>query len=74
MAALTKSKAATARIVGSSSEYYKDIDAVIKKTNIHEGSKLKRVIGTIMALKSDLRNNYLKSFSDIIQADVFSDY
>jgi hypothetical protein len=73
-AALTKSKAATARIVGSNSEYYKDIDTVLKKTHIHEGTKLKLVIGTIVALKSDLQNDYLKSFSDIIQSEVFSDY
>jgi len=74
MAALTKSKAATARIVGSNSEYYKDIDTVLKKTHIHEGAKLKLVIGTIIALRSDLQNDYLKSFSDIIQSEVFSDY
>ena len=72
--ALTKSKAAVARIVGEKSEYYKDILETIQRTNIHEGTKLKHVIGSVIALKSDLENDYLKSFSEIIQAEVFSDY
>jgi hypothetical protein len=71
---LTKSKAAIARIVGNNSEYYKDTEAILKRTNIHDGNKLRHIIGTIKALKSDLENDYLKSFSDIIQSEVFSDY
>jgi len=72
--ALTKSKAAVARIVGNKSEYYKDIEATLKRTGTWEGPKLKAVIGTITALKSDLQNDYLKSFGEIIQSEVFSDY
>jgi len=71
---LTKAKAAVARIIGSKSEYYKDIEATLKRINIHEGTKLRNIIGTIIALKNDLQNDYLKSFSDIIQSEVFSDY
>lgn len=71
---ITKSKAAIARLVGDKSEYYKDTDATLKRTNINEGNKLRHIIGTITALKSDLQNDYLKSFSDIIQSEVFSDY
>lgn len=73
-AVLSKSKAAVARIVGKNSEYYKDIEATLKRTNIYEGIKLRYIIGTITALKSDLENDYLKSYSDIIQSEVFSDY
>lgn len=73
-ALLSKSKAAIARIVGNNSEYYKDIEATLKRTNIHAGNKLRYVMGTISALKSDLENDYLKSYSDIIQSEVFSDY
>ena len=72
--ALTKSKAAIARIVGNKSEYYKDVEATLKRTNINEGTKLKHIIGSVIALKSDLQNDYLKTFSDIIQSEVFSDY
>lgn len=71
---LTKAKAAIVRIVGDKSEYYKDTEATLKRTNIHEGTKLRNIIGTIIALKSDLQNDYLKSFSDIVQSEVFSDY
>ena len=71
---VTKSKAAIARIVGNKSEYYKDTEATLKRTNISEGNKLRHIIGIITALKSDLKNDYLKSFSDIIQSEVFSDY
>jgi hypothetical protein len=71
---LTKSKAAIVRIVGDKSEYYKDIDATLQRTSIREGEKLRNIIGTVTALRSDLQNDYLKSFSDIIQSEVFSDY
>lgn len=73
-AVLTKAKAAIVRIVGDKSEYYKDTDTTLKLKNINEGNKLRHIIGTITALKSDLQNDYLKSFSDIIQSEVFSDY
>src|SRR5690606_10091558 len=65
---------AIARIVGDKSEYYKDTDKTLIRKDIHEGNKLRHIIGTIAALKSDLHNDYLKTFSDIIQAEVFSDY
>jgi hypothetical protein len=71
---LTKAKAAIARIVGDKSEYYKDVEATLKRTNVHEGTKLRNIIGAVTALKSDLENDYLKSFSDIVQSEVFSDY
>lgn len=71
---LTKSKAAIVRIVGEKSEYYKDTESTLKRTNIPQGTKLRNIIGTVTALKSDLQNDYLKSFSDIIQSEVFSDY
>ncbi len=71
---LTRAKAAIVRIVSDKSEYYKDTIDALKKTRIWEGEKLRHIIGTITALKSDLQNDYLKSFSDIIQSEVFSDY
>jgi hypothetical protein len=71
---LTKSKAYIVRIVGLKSEYYKDTEVILKRTNINNGNKLRNIIGIVTALKSDLLNNYLKSFSDIIQSEVFSDY
>lgn len=73
-AVITKAKAAIVRIVGVKSEYYKDTDTTLKRTNINVGIKLRHLVGTITGLKSDLQNDYLKSFSDIIQSEVFSDY
>ena len=71
---ITRSKAAVARITGNKSEYYKDIEAVLKRTNIVYGTKLLCIMGTVVALRSDLANGYLKSISEIIQSEVFSDY
>lgn len=70
---LTKSKTAIARIVGENSEYYKDVKINFNKPIFSE-KKLKYVIGVVQALKSDLENDYLKSLSEIIQSEVFSDY
>jgi len=72
--ALSKAKAAIVRITGIESEYYKDIESTLKRTNIHEGTKLRNIIGTINALKSDLENDFLKNIQEIIQSEVFSDY
>ncbi len=74
MYVLTKAKAAIERITGDKSEYYKDIEAILKKTYIWEGDKLIQIIGTVTALKSDLQNNYLESLNDIIRSEVFSDF
>ena len=72
--ALTKAKAAVARITGVKSEYYKDTEVILKNPRIWDGEKLRNIIGVISALKSDLQNDYLNSLNDIIQAEVFSDY
>jgi hypothetical protein len=71
---LIRSKSAIARIVGENSVYYKDAEAIFKQTDIYEGSKLVRIVGIVLALKSDLQKDYLKSLSNIIQSEVFSDY
>ena len=72
-AVTTKAKAAVARIVGCKSEYYKDIETILKN-NLNSGENLRDIIGTVIALKSDLQNDYLKSLNDIIKSEVFSDY
>jgi hypothetical protein len=71
---LTKSKAAVQRIAGLNSEYYKEIEAILLRNTISAGVKLKHVIGSVIALKGDLENDYLKNFEDIIKSEVFSDY
>lgn len=71
---ITKSKAAVARISGLNSEYYKDIVSVLQKNHLLPGTKLMNIAGSLKALKDDLDNGYLKSLSELIHADVFSDY
>jgi len=70
---VTKSKAAVVRIVGSNSEYYKDITDAMGK-NVYIGEKLNRIVGCIKALRDDLQDDYLQSLFQIIHAEVFSDY
>ncbi len=62
------------KVLSSNSEYYKDTEATLHLTSIHNGKKLRNIIGIVIALKSDLQNDYLKSFSDLIQSEVFADY
>lgn len=71
---VTKSKAAVERITGANSEYYKDIENSLKKKYFSYAGYLPYVMGTISALRSDIDNGYLKSLSEIIQSEVFSDY
>jgi hypothetical protein len=74
---MSRSKAAVARIAGTSSEYYRDIEKVM---NVQSGRfadanyKIREVIGAVYALRDDLQRGYLKSVQDIIQSEVFSNY
>jgi hypothetical protein len=70
----SRSKAAVERITGNKSEYYKDIEDTLKKIGIHDGEKLLRIMGIVVALRIDLDKGYLKSINEIIQSEVFSDY
>ncbi len=40
----------------------------------HAGLIIKHIIGIVQALKSDLESDYLKSLSEIIHSNLFSDY
>ena len=75
---ISKSIAAIERISGKTSEYYNSIQIAFNEKNRsryrHNGSILKHIIGIVTALKSDLENNFLKSFSEIIHSELFSDY
>ena len=71
---VTKSKAAVERITGVNSEYYKDIENSLKVRYFNYAGYLPYIIGTVSALKSDLNNGYLKSISEIVQSELFSDY
>ena len=70
----TKAIAAVVRIVGKESDYYSGIDAILKKKHINEYQVMRRIIGCTEALREDLENGYLKSLSEIVHSEVFSDY
>lgn len=69
----TKISSAVERISGKNSEYYKNLKEVIENHYL-DSRRIRYFIGIAQALKNDLENGYLKSFSDIIQSEVFSDY
>lgn len=75
---VTKSISTIERITSNKSEYYKSIliayDAKNRHQYSHTGLNLKHIIGILQALKSDLENDYLKSLSEIIHSNLFSDY
>lgn len=70
---ITRAKATIERISGRNSEYYKDVIGFIESRE-HYGTKLRLIIGTAKALKTDIENDYLKNLHDIIQSEIFSDY
>jgi len=71
----TRIIAVITRISGIDSEYYKQINDIITNTAIfYPIGRLHRLIGVLIGLYQDLKAGYLKSFSELIHADVFSDY
>ena len=71
---ITKAKSFVVRVVGEKSEYYKDILSALSEKRLGLGTNLKYVIGSITALKEDLENDYLKSYSELLHSEIFSDY
>lgn len=70
---ITKSKAAISRISGKNSEYYKDTMSILNG-KVGLGIKARRIAGVINALLSDIKNDYLQSFTELIHANIFSDF
>lgn len=63
------------RIMGTNSEYYKQAMNVLSKTEtINPISKLIMLGGVLSGLYEDLKAGNLRSFSELIHADVFSEY
>ncbi len=69
----TRIMAVITRITGINSEYYKQAMNVLP--NISEPiARLIGLYGVLSGLYLDLKAGYLKSFSELIHADIFSDY
>lgn len=70
---ITRIFATLERIVGRNSEYYKHALSITSGPWI-SSKVLDFLIGTIEGLFYDLKNNYLKSLTEIIHGDIFGDY
>lgn len=74
---ITRAKAAVERIVGQNSEYFKRIEELTRQfqhwRDVHS-DKINSIMGQVDALLHDLRQDYLKSLSELIHDDIFSDY
>lgn len=71
---ITKAKAASIRISGINSVYSKEIERLLNKDGVKIGPRLRQIIGCLEALRDDLKNDYLKSISELIHSEVFADY
>ena len=71
---ITRVITAIERITTKKSEYYKRAEELLKKKNEYDREKVVHVIGVLEGLYKDLDADYLKSFSELIHADIFSDY
>ncbi len=70
---ITRVITAIERITTKKSEYYKRAEELLKKIDFDK-VKVVDVIGVLEGLYKDLDADYLKSFSELIHADIFSDY
>ncbi len=62
------------RIAGNESEYLNQIEEINRRGNLNDYKKLSYFIGPLDALYTDIQNDYLKSLSELIHGDIFSDY
>ncbi len=74
---ITRARAVVERITGKNSNYYKKIDEVLNQYQVYEDNytnKLQTIMGTVDALLLDLEADYLKSLTELIHDDIFSNY
>ena len=72
---ITRIMAIVKRITGNTSEYYKQIENVLAQYgHVNVRVMVIPLKGVLDGLYQDLKAGYLKSFSELIHADIFSDY
>ena len=70
---VSRTIAAIERISGEKSTYSKEVKRILDKIPaLHNHTT--SIIGIAYALKEDLKNDYLKSYQELIHADLFSDF
>ena len=71
----TRIMAVITRITTTNSEYYKQANNILHNTDIdYPIARLIRLIGVLKGLYQDLKAGNLKTFSELIHADIFSEY
>lgn len=72
---ITRVKAVIVRTTGKNSEYYNRIQETLEKwKNLNDEANLKYVVGVLDGLYHDLKSGYLKTLSELIHAELFSDF
>ena len=70
---ITRAITVIERVTSKKSRYYKIAEELLNKNDLDK-VKVVHVIGVLEGLYKDLDADYLKSFSELIHADIFSDY
>jgi len=70
---ITKAITLVSRISGSKSDYSQRIKEILKQDSF-SCYKLRLIIGSLRALDSDIKNNYLQNISQLLHAELFSDF
>jgi len=71
---ITRARAVIVRIVGRGSEYYHHIEEIFSSNKWSLQYKLSQIMSSLKGLLQDLKSGYLKSLSEIIHDDIFSDF
>ncbi|MBN1803348.1 MAG: hypothetical protein JW891_17685 [Candidatus Lokiarchaeota archaeon] len=74
---IARVSAVVKRIIGENSEYYKYIEEIkerYNRWNDNHDVKLSSILGVIEGLYTDLEKDYLKSLTELIHDDVFTDF
>lgn len=70
---MSRAISAVVRITGTNSEYYKEIKR-IRESSANYEAKTIGIIGVVNGLLHDIKNDYIVSISELLHADVFSDF
>jgi len=70
---ITRISAAISRIAGGDSEYYKSLEKVIIKYDTYPNDILS-ILGVAEALLKDIEEGYLKTLTQLVHDDIFSDF
>jgi hypothetical protein len=71
---IVRIRGAVERITGIESPYARQVIYYFETYRYDASSPLSYMIGVLQGLVSDIENGYLKSTSELIHADVFTDY